>query len=225
MMKKILLCVIAILPCMTGTAQITDAADWQHVDNADAIPVVAVEFNYKLNKHWRLNTGLEYAISKTTVSSMYDGDYHKWMDRSMTYVGIPLRVQYVFVDKRDWTLYASAGVTGEKCVTNSEYYEYWLGWDDNYSAWNSSDSYAVYGKYKNGKEKPFQFSMNVGAGVQFDANPHWGLFLHAETGYYFSDGSDIINFYSHAKIPLKIQFGVCVNFYRKNKKNNNNEVQ
>ena len=73
--------------------------------------------------------------------------------------------------------------------------------------------------------KPFQFSMNVGAGVQFDANPHWGLFLHAETGYYFSDGSDIINFYSHAKIPLKIQFGVCVNFYRKNKKNNNNEVQ
>ena len=81
--------------------------------------------------------------------------------------GIPISVSYTFLDTRYLTLYALAGGSIEKCVAATQ---------ENaiVAAGNESDK----NTFKNEKidSKPWQGSLNIGAGVQFNITDHYGLF-------------------------------------------------
>ena len=208
---------LLLFPVDRASAQITNANDWQHIGGVDACPVLAVGVNYPLSEHWRLNTGFEYAFCQgMEFSSDYDNDYHKSMTRGTSYIGIPFRIQYLLVSKPSYTFYASAGITAEKCVKNKEDYEYSMGNGNPYTS-GYTDGTAWYRYIVSGSQKPFQFSLNIGAGMQANLRSNFGLFLHIETGYFLPDGSSVQNFYTERHPPVKVQFGFFFNINPKHK--------
>ena len=88
---------------------------------------------------------------------------------SQHFVGIPVNAYYNIVNKDRINLYAYAGGTAEKCVS------------DKYNLINTDIHHT-------GKVKGIQLSANVGFGVEFMLGKHLGLYLDPSLRYYFDCG-------------------------------------
>lgn len=76
-----------------------------------------------LGKRWRVETGIQYSLLKSTFS-MGEGGYSVVDKQSVHYLGIPLRVSYDLVSYRGLSAYTSMGVTMHMPVygnTKSDY--------------------------------------------------------------------------------------------------------
>ena len=61
-------------------------------------------------------------------------------------------------------------------------------------------------------EKPWQFSVNASAGVQFDFTNSVGIYAEPGVSYYFNDGSGIDNIYKEKPFNLNLNVGVRFTF-------------
>ena len=88
------------------------------------------------------------------------------MEQKLHYLGIPLRVNWNFVDTRKFSVYLSAGGAIEKCV---------------------------YGKLGDEKQTvdPVQLSVLGALGAQYNLSRRWGLYVEPGLSYYFDDGSKV----------------------------------
>ena len=109
-------------------------------------------------------TGLTYTLLSSDAKLAGEDQQ---IEQKLHYVGIPLRANWNFLDKKLITLYVSGGGMVEKCV---------------------------YGKLGSEKEtvKPLQFSVSGAVGAQVNGNENvWVLCRTRCCYYYFDDGSDI----------------------------------
>ena len=143
------------------------------------IPVsFGVGVKVDLGSRWSIGAGLDY----TFLSRQFYGKYTKIgtggnIDNSTSsdirnvqhYVGIPVNAFYDIISNDKINLYAYAGGTVEKCVS------------DKYSLLNTSIVH---------KEKVpgLQFSANAGFGVEFMMSDHLGLYIDPSIRYYFDNG-------------------------------------
>lgn len=131
-----------------------------------------------LGQKWSIGTGINY----TLLSRQFYGKYIKVNDsghiENMTssdirntqhYVGIPVNVFYDIMSNDKISMYAYAGGSAEKCVSNG---------------------YSVLGTSVVHKEKikGIQLSANTGIGVEFMISRHLGLYLDPSLRYYFDNG-------------------------------------
>ena len=131
-----------------------------------------------LSDRWSLGTGLNY----TLLSRQFYGKYTQintdgGIDNSMSsdirnvqqYVGIPVNAFYDIMSNDRISLYAYAGGTVEKCV---------------------SDRYSILGTPIVHKEKAdgVQLSANAGIGVEFMLGKHIGMYIDPSLRYYFDNG-------------------------------------
>lgn len=121
---------------------------------------VGVNIRKNLPHGFSLETGLTYTYMASDV--YYDSN--EILDQKLHYMGIPLRANWNFVDKRAFTLYVSAGGAMEKCV---------------------------YGKIAGRKYTPkdLQFSVMSAVGAQYNINQRLALYVEPGLSYYFDDGS------------------------------------
>lgn len=142
------------------------------------IPVsVGVGVKIDFNDRWSLGVGANYSL----LTRKFYGTYTKFdngQEVSSTssdirnlqhFVGIPVNAYYNILNNKQINLYAYAGGSVEKCVT---------------------DKYEVLSTNIIHTEKPsgVQLSANVGIGVEFMLGKHVGLYADPSLRYYFDNG-------------------------------------
>ena len=143
------------------------------------IPVSAgIGVKFDLNDRWSLGVGVNYSY----LSRKFYGTYTKADDNGMEisstssdiknsqhFVGIPVNAYCNLISNKHISLYAYAGGTVEKCV---------------------SDKYDVLSTNIVHTEKPkgVQMSANLGIGAEFKLGQHLGLYVDPSLRYYFDCG-------------------------------------
>jgi len=131
-----------------------------------------------LNSRWSVGAGLNY----TLMSRQFYGKYIRIgesgsIENSTSsdirnvqhYVGIPVNAFYNIISNEGINLYAYAGGTVEKCVS------------DKYSVLSTSITHKE-------KAKGVQLSANAGIGVEFMLGDNLGLYIDPSLRYYFNNG-------------------------------------
>ena len=137
-----------------------------------------------LGKGFSLESGLTYTLLSSDAKLANDD--HQ-IEQKLHYIGIPLRANWNFLDKKLVTLYVSGGGMVEKCV---------------------------YGKFGSEKEtvKPLQFSVSGAVGAQLNATKRVGIYVEPGVAYYFDDGSDIQTIRKENPFNFNIQAGIRLTY-------------
>lgn len=156
---------------------------------------IGLSVAYALTDRLSISSGLTYTrlssdIKDPSRESKYIGE------QRLHYVGIPVNVSYKVVSSRWISLYGTAGVLAEKCVSGTT--------DEGYVENNTM-------KYTNTHDissKPLQMSVNAGVGIQFDFIDNVGIYAEPGLSYYFDDGSALQTIYKEKPMNFNLNVGV-----------------
>lgn len=156
---------------------------------------IGLSVAYALTDRLSISSGLTYTrlasdIKDASRESKYIGE------QRLHYVGIPVNVSYKVVSSRWISLYGTAGVLAEKCVSGTT--------DEGYVENNTM-------KYTNTHDissKPLQMSVNAGVGIQFDFIDNVGIYAEPGLSYYFDDGSALQTIYKENPLNFNLNVGV-----------------
>lgn len=152
------------------------------------LPIKAgVSVRYEITPRWAVVSGLQYSSLRSTVK--YLRNNHK-DDQQVSFIGVPLGADYTLWENKRLEFYVGSGVTIEKSV--SAYRKDYLG-------------------DKNKISRPWQFSADVNAGVQYKFTKYIGLFVQPSLGYYFDNGSAIKTYYDEHRFTPTVNLGFKVN--------------
>lgn len=156
---------------------------------------IGLSVAYALTDRLSISSGLTYTrlssdIKDASMESNYLGE------QRLHYVGIPVNVSYKVASSRWISLYGTAGVLAEKCVSGTT--------DEGYVENNTM-------KYTNTHDissKPLQMSVNAGVGIQFNVHDNVGIYAEPGLSYYFDDGSALQTIYKEKPLNFNLNVGV-----------------
>lgn len=156
---------------------------------------IGLSVAYALTDRLSISSGLTYTrlssdIKDASRESKYIGE------QRLHYIGIPVNVSYKVASFRWISLYGTAGVLAEKCVSGTT--------DEGYVENNTM-------KYTNTHDissKPLQMSVNAGVGIQFDFIDNVGIYAEPGLSYYFDDGSALQTIYKEKPLNFNLNVGV-----------------
>lgn len=145
---------------------------------------IGVSVRKALPKNFSVETGLTYTFLSSEIS--YEGSSEK-TDQKLHYIGIPVRANWNFVNRKRFTAYVSAGGTIEKCV---------------------------YGKVASEREtvKPVQLSVMGAVGAQYNVSNRVGIYVEPGVSYFFDDGSKIETIRKENPTNFTLQAGVRLTY-------------
>lgn len=154
-----------------------------------------------LNVAYRLTDRLsvESGVSYTRLSSdMKDGTKNNYSSSSqkLDYIGVPLNVKYRAFGYRRLSVYASAGLLTEKCVSGKTTHEYVISGEKKK---HETEDVAA---------KPWQLSVNAALGAQFDVLRNVGVYVEPGVSYYFDDRSTLSTIYKEKPLNFNLNLGV-----------------
>lgn len=168
---------------------------------------VKTEYKYRLpvrvglNVAYRLTDRLsvESGVSYTRLSSdMKDGtkDNYSSGSQKLDYIGVPLNVKYRAFGYRRLSVYASAGLLTEKCVSGKTTHEYVISGEKKK---HETEDVAA---------KPWQLSVNAALGAQLDVLRNVGVYIEPGVSYYFDDRSQLSTIYKEKPLNFNLNLGV-----------------
>ena len=165
------------IPYLRQAKQVVDINHHQPIS-------VGMSVRKQLAKGFSLESGLTYTLLSSDAK-LADGNSQ--VEQKLHYIGIPLRANWNFLDKKLITLYVSGGGMVEKCV---------------------------YGKLGSEKEtvKPLQLSVSGAVGAQLNATKHVGLYVEPGVAYFFDDGSDVQTIRKENPFNFNIQAGIRLTY-------------
>lgn len=154
-----------------------------------------------LNVAYRLTDRLsvESGVSYTRLSSdMKDGtkDNYSSGSQKLDYIGVPLNVKYRAFGYRRLSVYASAGLLTEKCVSGKTTHEYVISGEKKK---HETEDVAA---------KPWQISVNAALGAQFDVLRNVGVYVEPGVSYYFDDRSPLSTIYKEKPLNFNLNLGI-----------------
>ena len=160
------------------------------------LPVrVGINVAYRLTDRLSVESGVSY----TRLSSdMKDGtkDNYSSSSQKLDYIGVPLNVKYRAFGYRRLSVYASAGLLTEKCVSGKTTHEYVISGEKKK---HEAEDVA---------EKPWQLSVNAALGAQFDVLRNVGVYVEPGVSYYFDDRSTLSTIYKEKPLNFNLNLGV-----------------
>lgn len=160
------------------------------------LPVrVGLNVAYRLTDRLSVESGMSY----TRLSSdMKDGtkDNYSSSSQKLDYIGVPLNVKYRAFGYRRLSVYASAGLLTEKCVSGKTTHEYVISGEKKK---HEAEDVAA---------KPWQLSVNAALGAQFDVLRNVGVYVEPGVSYYFDDRSPLSTIYKEKPLNFNLNLGV-----------------
>ena len=137
-----------------------------------------------LARGFSVETGLTYTYLASDVKFVESSEK---VSQKLHYLGIPLRANWNFVDKKSFIMYVSAGGAMEKCV---------------------------YGKIGSESEtvKPLQFSVMGAVGAQYNISRRVGVYVEPGVSYFFDDGSDVQTIRKENPCNFTLQGGIRLTY-------------
>lgn len=156
---------------------------------------IGLSVAYALTDRLSIGTGLTYTrlssdIKDASRESNYSGE------QRLHYVGIPVNVSYKVVSSRWISMYGTAGVLAEKCVSGTT--------DEGYVVNNTVQQTNTHDI----STKPLQMSVNAGVGIQFNVHDNVGIYAEPGLSYYFDDGSALQTIYKEKPLNFNLNVGV-----------------
>ena len=152
------------------------------------IPVsFGISARYFFTDRLSINTGLNYTRYKSLRTRHFSGTSRLQKDWQYAhYLGIPVRLDYMAVNRKHFNLYFGAGLQMDKCV------------------------YATVGDERL-HEKQILFGLNGAMGLQVNIVPMVGLYFEPEVSYALNKGS-IETFRSDEPFVVTVRGGLRFNF-------------
>lgn len=154
---------------------------------------------YRINDRVSVETGVAYSYLSADIHEGSDSYYFAG-EQSLHYVGIPVGVRVRAMSWKNFDIYVGAGFEADKCVSGT-----------------LKKSYVINGQTRDdGHEsisiRPLQWSVNAGAGVQYNISSMVGIYAEPGLSYYFDNGSNIETIYSEKPLDFNLNIGLRVSF-------------
>lgn len=154
---------------------------------------------YRINDRVSVETGIAYSYLSADIHEGSDS-YYFAEEQSLHYVGIPVGVRIRAMSWKNFDIYVGAGFEADKCVSGT-----------------LKKSYVINGQTRDdGHEsisiRPLQWSVNAGAGVQYNISSMVGIYAEPGLSYYFDNGSNIETIYSEKPLNFNLNIGLRVSF-------------
>ena len=141
---------------------------------------------YPLSKHWTLETGLVYTrLHSTFTNIMQQTQISK--EQTLHYLGIPLHIQYLLLNNKQWKVYAKTGTQVD---------------------WNFRAKYEIEGVDTQMEKDYAQWSLGAAVGLEYDIIPSLGLYAEPGFRYHFDNGSKVQNFFKDKPASWSLQLGI-----------------
>ena len=153
-----------------------------------------LSINKQLSQKWIFGTGITY----TRLKSEFESEYHKARlvkTQKIDYVGIPLRLTYRIWSKGRFNAYTTGGVTFEMPVHGSLDKKYIITSDSSYTL-------------KSDIKTHYQWSMNLGIGVQYKLFKPFSLYLEPNMFYYFRNSGSLETYRTEHPFIITVPFGL-----------------
>lgn len=117
-----------------------------------------LRFAHELNNRFTLNSGVNYTLLLSDIG-LVDNDHLS--TQQIHFIGIPVHVNYEFLQLKDFTLYAGAGATAEYCI---------------------------FAKVGNEiiNERNWHYSADINLGVEYTLNRWLGLYFEPSLSHHFT---------------------------------------
>lgn len=155
---------------------------------------IGLTLQYNITKRLAIESGMVYSAIGSDISVSQD-NFKSLATRRMHYLGIPLNVKFSAWSWKLINVYLSAGLTGEKCISNK------------FEAKSISDALPL-DNIAQQTDKPFQWSVNAAAGIQLNPIPNIGIFAEPGVSYYFNDGTAIQTIYKDHPCNFNLNLGI-----------------
>lgn len=154
---------------------------------------------YRINDRVSVETGIAYSYLSADIHEGSDSYYFAG-EQSLHYVGIPVGVRVRAMSWKNFDIYVGAGFEADKCVSGT-----------------LKKSYVINGQTRDdGHEsisiRPLQWSVNAGAGVQYNISSMVGIYAEPGLSYCFDNGSNIETIYSEKPLNFNLNIGLRVSF-------------
>lgn len=167
-----------------------------------AIPVTfGATVKISFGNNWAISTGLNYTMLQRTFAGKYteylDGvlkhDIESDIRHTTHYIGIPVNAYYTFLSGARIKLYAYAGGTAEKAVSNK------------FKVLDGPER-ITYSE----KAKGMQFSAGAGLGVEFNVIDRLGIYVNPGVRYFF-DCDQPVSIRTQQPFMMDFEIGLRVN--------------
>lgn len=148
---------------------------------------------YAFNERWSIESGLSYALLTSDIS-LSSTSFKAEAEQRLTYIGIPVNVNYQLWSNRYFSVYASVGGMAEKMVKGKRHVEVTLP-----SRQEGEESVSI---------RPLQFSVNGGVGAEFKFVDWLSLYAEPGVGYWFDNGSDVPTYYQDKPFSFNLIVGL-----------------
>lgn len=165
--------------------------------------IFELSLSYPISKRWNLTSGISYSRMKSTFESD-DGNMLTRRTLKLHYVGMPLKLTYTLLEKNRWQLYASGGIGLDIPVRGKETTQYL--YIDQFQQ-ECADSLILPTSHTKVKA-PWQWSVNIGAGVQYQLLPHVNAYFEPRLQYYIPTGSPIETYRTEHPFDLSLPLGI-----------------
>lgn len=158
-----------------------------------------LSFAYRLSPRITLESGISYT---KLLSDIREGSNSHFIsgEQTLHYVGIPVNLKYRILSWKDFDLYSSAGFMTEKCVSGNSTTDYIL------------DRQVRHTEKESIETKPWQWSINASAGLQYNITSSVGAYAEPGISYYFDDGSSLATIYKDKPLNFNLNIGIRISF-------------
>ena len=155
---------------------------------------IALSLKCNIGERWGVESGISLSTLNTSIRTV-SGNSTKKTDRQVEYMGIPLYVNYNALQWNRFSIYLTAGPM----------YEYATG------VHLESESYLNGKRVSSSNDDTLQkdgiWSLNAGAGLQWNVTEHSALFVQPGFSYHFAGGNHIETYYTAHPASFNLAIG------------------
>ena len=154
----------------------------------------SLALKYKLSNRFSLETGLSYSRLKSEFEMGSNGNTIK-EQQTIHYLGIPVKGICNMYTGKAWSLYGNLGVTTEIPVYSPLNTSYYL-----HGILEATDKTTI--------RAPWQWSVGIGIGLQYNLTPNIGLFAEPSLQYYIPTGSNVETYRTEHPFTFSMPLGI-----------------
>lgn len=167
-----------------------------------------ISLRYHLSDRVAIESGVTYTRmeseateGKSETTEGGPANYYR-TTQTLHYIGIPVNVLFTLWNPKAFEVYVLGGGMAEKNVKGKQE-----------STYTVSEQELIH-QTNRFTEKPLQWSVNAGAGVQYNLNNAFGLYAEPGVSYYIDNKSKVDNYYKDKPWSFNLKIGLRYSFNR-----------
>ena len=160
-----------------------------------------ISLRYRLTDRLALESGVTYTRMESEATEGSPVNYY-YTTQTLHYIGIPANVLYTVWEPKSFEVYVIGGGMAEKNLKGKREITYTVS-DQEIS--HTSQRFT---------EKPLQWSVNAGAGLQYNLNDAFGVYAEPGVSYYIDNKSKVDNYYKDKPWSFNLKIGLRYSFNR-----------